>query len=65
MTDLIFDEAARLWRADKVDFGTGSISLRVRFRGTGDAAKGTVTADGQVIGVAMLTGDGKPETEAV
>lgn len=64
MIELTFDEAARLWRADEVDFGEGSIRLKIRFRGSGDAVKGTIAADGQIIGIAMLTGDGKPETEA-
>ena len=65
MFDLIYDEAARLWRAERVDFGAGSVSMRVRFRGTVDAVLGTILADGVSIGVVMLTGDGRPETEAV
>ena len=65
MTDLIFDEAARLWRAERVDFGAGSISMRVLFCGTGDSALGSITADGRPIGTVMLTGDGAPETRAV
>ena len=46
MADMIFDKAAGLWRADKVDFGAGSISLRIRFAHSGNTTLGYVKADG-------------------
>ena len=64
MTELIFDESARLWRAERVDFGAGSVSMRVTFNGSGDSALGRIAVDGVDVGVVMLTGDGRPETEA-
>ena len=64
VTNMTFDKAANLWRAGKVDFGGGSISVRIRFSGSENTSLATVMADGKAIGVAALSGDGKPDTEA-
>ncbi len=63
-TDMIFDESANLWRADRVDFGAGSISVRVHFARSANTSLGTIMADGKTIGVIALSGDGTPDTEA-
>ena len=64
MADMIFDKAAGLWRADKVDFGAGSISLRIRFAHSGNTTLGYVKADGKDIGVVALTSYDNEDTEA-
>ena len=56
MAELYFDKEAKLWRADKVDFGTGSISVRIRFAHSGNTTLGYVKADGKDIGVIALSG---------
>ena len=48
MAELYFDKEAKLWRADKVDFGTGSISVRIRFAHSGNTTLGYIKADGKI-----------------
>ena len=64
MAELYFDKAAKLWRADKVDFGTGSISVRMRFAHSGNTTLGYIKADGKDIGVIALSSYDNEDTEA-
>ena len=64
MAELYFDKEAKLWRADKVDFGTGSISVRIRFAHSGNTTLGYVKADGKDIGVIAFTSYDNEDTEA-
>ena len=64
MAELYFDKEAKLWKADKVDFGAGSISLRIRFAHSGNTTLAYVKADGKDIGVAALTSYDNEDTEA-
>lgn len=62
--DMIFDKAAGLWRADKVDFGAGSISVRMHFAASANTSRGTIMADGKTIGVIALSSYDPDDTEA-
>ena len=64
MAELYFDKEAKLWRADKVDFGTGSISVRIRFAHSGNTTLGYIKADGKDIGVIAFTSYDNEDTEA-
>ena len=64
MAELYFDKDNKLWKADKVDFGAGSISLRIRFAHSGNTSLAYIKADGKDIGVASLTSYDNEDTEA-
>ena len=64
MVELYFDKEAKLWKADKVDFGTGSISVRIHFAHSGNTTLGYIKADGKDIGVIALSSYDNEDTEA-
>ncbi len=69
MAQMIYDAAARVWRATQVSFGEDAISARIHFsdlhNGIGHvAAVGTIRADGRVIGKVSLTPYDPTDTEA-
>ncbi len=64
MAELIFDSAAGLWCAGRVDFGTGCISACLHFASSANTSVATVRADGQVIGKIALAALDLNDTEA-